>query len=395
MARIIFATLGSSGDVRPVLAVALVARGYGHDVAIATTRGYQPVIEERGVSYLEFGVDEFFINPETRAALLDRKTGFSLWMSLFNLDRIEEMYSVLEHHCAGADIIVSTPFVMVSHLVSEKLNLPLVNFCFSPAAYLSDPEIGRNSDPNALIWVRRLNALRQRLNLPRMAFPQMGRFNSDITIGLFPNCLEDPLRTTIRKIDQVGYPLLRGENSALSPDLSDWVARGPFCLFTFGSYVDQGLETLFAAAVAACKNLNMRCLYVTPFGADRIRHAGCDDQVRVERYLRHDAIMPLSSVVVHHGGTGTLSEALYYQRPTVVIPFGLDQHYNAEQLYKMDLAEFLPAGGVTSEVLEGAIRQAIDGHERRAEKFRGRDFAIGLNAAAGAYQSIARQFLDA
>lgn len=388
MARIIFATLGSSGDVRPMLAVASVASRHGHDISMATTRGYQPLIEAHDVSYLEFGNDAFFADAETRSAVLDRKSGYSLWFNLFNLDRLEDMYAELHDYCQGADVLVSYPGVMTPHLVAEKLRIPLLNLCFSPAAYLPDQGAGRASDPDAVNWIRRLNALRQKLELPRMTFPQMGRFDANLTLGLYPDCLRDTGRTTIRSIVHVGYPLLKNDHHVLGDDLKAWACRGAFCLFTFGSHVDHNFHIFFKAATNACKSLNIRCLYVTPYNYNSI---SCStEDVRVEAHIDHNAIMSLASIIVHHGGTGTLSEALLHNRPTVVVPFGLDQYYNADRLDKCDLAEVLPFEAVDSGTLEAAIARAMAEAPRRAKKFEGEDFSIGGTAAVTAYNHIAR-----
>jgi rhamnosyltransferase subunit B len=46
-------------------------------------------------------------------------------------------------------------------------------------------------------------------------------------------------------------------------------------------------------------------------------------------------LLPLSSVVVHHGGLGTLSLALGAGVPQIVIPFGHDQFDNAARLGRL------------------------------------------------------------
>jgi len=389
MARLIFATLGSSGDVRPILAIAMAVRARGHDVAVATTPAYRSLIEGRSVQYLEFGNDEYFDDPSIRAAMLERTSGFSFWMAVSNLPHLEEMCKTLLVYCQDADAIVSTPFVMTAHLAAEYFKIPLVNCCLSPASYLPDKGISRGSDANAINWIRRLNAIRADLRLPRVAFPQMGRFNAAVALGLYPECLRDCEQLTIRNIIPVGYPLLRGDSYSNNYNLEKWISKGNFCLFTFGSYVDKDRDVLFKAAVSACKKLRMRCLYVSPFGSHKLDSS--DEDVRVENYVGHNLIMPAASVIIHHGGTGTLSEALICRKPVVVIPFGLDQYYNAGRLNKSDLAEILPADEVDEESLTRAIVRALTEGGRRAETLASKDLGAGADLADIACDRICEQ----
>lgn len=53
-------------------------------------------------------------------------------------------------------------------------------------------------------------------------------------------------------------------------------------------------------------------------------------------YAPHDWLFPKVSAVVHHGGVGTLAAGLYAGRPTLIVPFLVDQphwgHFIEEEL---------------------------------------------------------------
>jgi rhamnosyltransferase subunit B len=61
-------------------------------------------------------------------------------------------------------------------------------------------------------------------------------------------------------------------------------------------------------------------------------------------YADHATLFLRASVVIHHGGIGTSSEALRAGRPMLVVPHGFDQPDNAARLQRLGVAEILPAG---------------------------------------------------
>jgi sterol 3beta-glucosyltransferase len=52
----------------------------------------------------------------------------------------------------------------------------------------------------------------------------------------------------------------------------------------------------------------------------------------------HDWLFPRTSMVIHHGGSGTTHSATRSGRPSVVLPFAADQFFWAEQLRRQGLA---------------------------------------------------------
>jgi UDP:flavonoid glycosyltransferase YjiC (YdhE family) len=72
----------------------------------------------------------------------------------------------------------------------------------------------------------------------------------------------------------------------------------------------------------------------------------------------HDAVMREASLVVTHGGHGTVMRALTHQRPMLIIPHGRDQDENAIRVTERGAGLKLPA---TSSVmqLEIAVQQLL------------------------------------
>ena len=79
------------------------------------------------------------------------------------------------------------------------------------------------------------------------------------------------------------------------------------------------------------------------------------DSVRVERYVRHDLLLPRCAAVVTHGGAGTMLAALGCGLPMLTIPQGADQYLNAEICARRGVGRTL----LTEQVTPTAVREEV------------------------------------
>ncbi|HEX7948232.1 MAG TPA: glycosyltransferase [Phenylobacterium sp.] len=70
----------------------------------------------------------------------------------------------------------------------------------------------------------------------------------------------------------------------------------------------------------------------------------------------HDAVMADATVVVTHGGHGTVTRALTHRRPMLVIPHGRDQNDNAIRVTERGAGLSLPPSATTAEIREALSR---------------------------------------
>jgi MGT family glycosyltransferase len=71
-------------------------------------------------------------------------------------------------------------------------------------------------------------------------------------------------------------------------------------------------------------------------------------------------ILPSVDAFVTHGGLGSVSEALYFDRPLLVLPQAVDQHLNAERVAALGAGLVLSPGQVTAENLRRNLRALLD-----------------------------------
>lgn len=76
MGRIVVTTLGTLGDLHPMIAIALELRQRGHNVVFVTHQVYQSKIEALGFEFHSMRPDFTAMNdPEEMARMMDLKTG--------------------------------------------------------------------------------------------------------------------------------------------------------------------------------------------------------------------------------------------------------------------------------------------------------------------------------
>jgi MGT family glycosyltransferase len=83
------------------------------------------------------------------------------------------------------------------------------------------------------------------------------------------------------------------------------------------------------------------------------------DNVALAVSAPHNQVMKQASLVVTHGGYGTLTRALAHRLPLLVMPQGRDQYGNAERLAAHGAGIALPPGADAA-TIAGAVRQLLD-----------------------------------
>jgi UDP:flavonoid glycosyltransferase YjiC (YdhE family) len=91
--------------------------------------------------------------------------------------------------------------------------------------------------------------------------------------------------------------------------------------------------------------------------------------VRVERHVDQAAVLPRCGVVVSHGGSGSVLAALAHGLPSVLLPMGADQPWNAERCAELGVASVLDPVTATPATIRAAVDAAPE-HREAAVRLR-------------------------
>ena len=390
MARIVFTTWGSLGDLHPYLALALELKGRGHEAVVAavpTARGH---VERTGLEFRPIRPDvptEDPNSPDVVRKILDVRTGSEFLFKHVLAPHIRETYDDTLAAVKDADLLVSHQLPITSPIVAEQTGIKWVSGVLAPLGFLSGydpptlpnapwlrqvglwhPAIGgairRLSRAVTKPWLKSWYQVRKDLGMSTTAGHPLfeGQHSPSCVLALFSRLLavkqpDYPPQTVI-----TGFPFYDAPSQhPTDPELLRFLDAGePPIVFTLGSAAVWIADDFYAVSMAAARALGRRALLlvgpnavamrgqaaellVGPNAADIRAHA--PDGFAVFDYAPHSTVMPRAGVIVHQGGVGTTAQALRAGRPMLVVPFGQDQPDNARRVVGLGVARTIPRAG--------------------------------------------------
>jgi len=373
--RILLATVGSRGDVQPMLGLAQTLATRGHLPVIAAPPNFEAWVRSLGFEFAPLGTDiQAFLAANT-AAMAGNPFKSAGVITRYFAAEIPVWARQAMEAARGADAVLWAGLAMAMPSVAEQLHLPVMGVvysdCFFPSAMHPPPMIPRRGMPrwvNALLWkVDRiaaqctvgmaLNATRAGMGLPRVNFHDHvwgGQFALALDAQLLPL---DP-RWSPARVRPANY-IFFDDPAPLDAELQAWLDDGEPPVFVgFGSMSGDGVDRVGKIIVEAVSATGRRC--VVGAGWAGLGAQGLPAGWRTVRDAPHALLFPRVAAVVHHGGSGTMAQALRAGVPQVILPLMLDQHHHAHRLFQANLIpRSVPAERITAQGLAEAINAAL------------------------------------
>lgn len=365
MRRIILTPIGSTGDVNPFLWIGGVLKDRGHPVSIVANPVYEPLARARGMAFTPIGeaadYDSVVQNPALWHPM--RGTPFVLRMAgEATRPMFEAIVAAIDRE-AEPPLLISPSLAFGARLAHEKLGIPLVTVQLQPSACLSahdlsTPAAGWGFLPRLPLALRRamIALIRLRMDLevspgvrrackwvgvspPANAFRDWWQSNERI-LCLFPEWFGPPQPDWPAGSACIGFPLFdQSDHSALAPELEAFLAAGPApVLFTAGSAMAH-CGDFFRTAAEVCTRLGIRGIFATRF-VDTLPPE-LPPEIHVASYAPFSLVLPRCAAIVHHGGVGTVSQALAAGIPQLIAPLAHDQPDNAARVRRLGAGDFL------------------------------------------------------
>jgi UDP:flavonoid glycosyltransferase YjiC (YdhE family) len=192
-------------------------------------------------------------------------------------------------------------------------------------------------------------------------------------IGFFPDWFAARQADWPPQVHLVGFPLWdRGGGwdgsgggwdggagaTAVPPEAEAFLSEGsPPLVFTAGSAAST-MSEFFAESIGAARRLDARALLVTNFPQQLPREL--PRGVRACGYLPFSAVLPRAALIVHHGGIGTLAQAIKSGIPQLIVPKSHDQFDNAWRIEQLGLGRSIPQGRYRAAAAAQALRALLD-----------------------------------
>ncbi len=323
------------------------------------------------------------------------------------LPYVRTAYEDMMRIMPDADLLLSSSLAFGARLAAEKCGIPWIAVILQPMMFLSayDPpaipkaewvgEALRRLGPKATgyaLWTlkqavnvlfRPLHSIRAELKLPPTTRNPLfdGQFSEAGAIGLYSNLFggvqpDYPQPTSITGF--AGFDSEDGSAAALDPKLALFLRGGsPPLVFTLGSLIVNSPGSFYRDSLDAARILNRRAVLLVGDEARGEYGRWGSADVFVCAYAPHSLLFAHAAAVVHHGGIGTMGQALRSGRVQLVVPFFADQLDNAARAVRLGVARTLSprrySAACVSRALDGLL-----GDARYAERAR----VVGESVAA-------------
>ncbi|HBF29118.1 glycosyltransferase [Rhizobium sp.] len=410
--QIVILTIGTEGDVRPLVALGLGLKAEGHQVRVATDQSCEKLVVDHGLEFAPLNGD--FMSWMRKDKSLQKSGLATLAMARAFQQQLLLMSQMWpEQGCAaaaGADLLIGNGMVFfLAAALGEMFNIPVIETQLVPTMPAEHPPIiplpksmqslpqsvnvGLGHLTRQLIWHVYRPAYNQgvRPKLGLKPYPFWGPYYSKgfqhpKLLAYSPNLVE-PRKTWPSLIQTTGSWVLEGRDAWEPPaELMRFLDAGPAPVYIgFGSMFHHDAASFTAMIRKAVDDAGKRVVLATGWGGLNLEPGAEQDKIMSIGHVPHDWLFPRMALAVHHGGAGTTHAATRAGIPSVVVPVFGDQPFWAGRLEKLGVAPpALPRETLTAVDLTKAIKMADNPTMRR----RAADVGRRLQAEHGVQNAI-------
>jgi UDP:flavonoid glycosyltransferase YjiC (YdhE family) len=355
--RVLFSFVGARGHLEPLVPLARVAQDAGHNVAFAASPSGVPTVEKLGFSALPIGPPDDDTPPRRiplREVDLEREA--------------REFRERFVQHGAGMrapavaalcaewepELVVVEETDYGALFAAERLGLP-----YATVLVLAAGNFVRGEAAEEL-----LRDLRADHGLP--PDPELAMTGRYLVLAPFPPSYRDPehpLPATAHYFRPYAPPSPARDGDG-----------PPTVYFTLGTVFNLESGDLFDRVIQGLRGLPVDVVATVGPHIDAAEEFGpLPDNFRVEQYIPQAEILPRASVVVSHGGSGSVLGALAHGLPQVLIPIGADQPLNGARCEELGVAIVLDPIAATPETVREAVSMVLSDPAYRTAAERLRD----------------------
>jgi rhamnosyltransferase subunit B len=410
--HVLLPTLGSAGDVHPYIALGRALKARGHRATILTNPFFQALIEAQGLGFLAVGTSGEAQSAVANPDLWHLRKGFEVIAKVL-VPAIPQIYRLIETHADANTVVAFSTLAFGARLAQERLGVPSASVHLQPTVirtYADQGMMGNirlsTSHPRwfksglfrLIDWLildrsvkRPLNEFRASLGLsPVHRVMHRWMHSPQLVIGFFPEWFAAPQTDWPANTHAVGFPLWDAGEAAEPPEAEEFLNSGPPpVVFTPGS-MGSTMHRFFEESVDAARRLGLRAMLVTNY-PEQVP-ASLPQGVRVFGYLPFSRLLSRASLLVYHGGIGTLAQGIKAGIPHLVVPHGYDQFDSGWRIEQLGLGRCIPESRYRSRRVVRAIQAILEDDRsaaRRAELASRIDSADALIRASELIEGLA------
>lgn len=353
-----------SGHWHPLVPFAQALEAAGHEVAFASTPDTCSAVMALGFQAFPAGVDETTQEIAERQKQQDERSprdrAAFMWTKVFAGSRAESrlpnMLALMREW--RPDVVLRELTEFTGCIAAERLGIP----------HATVQVVARRPDIERLV-VPQLTRLRESVGLP--PDPNLDMLYRYLFLSPRPPSFQDPDAPpppTTHLLRYIGF------NRSSDDHLPEWIGEmpdRPTVYATLGTVVNQ-LTGLFPSLLEALREEPINLILTVGRNMDPDSFGPQPAHVHIESYIPQSLLLPHCDLVINHGGSGTVMDALSHGLPMVIIPIGADQPVNARNCARMEVARVIEPDNRTTEAIRSATQDVLGDprYRRNAERVR-------------------------
>jgi rhamnosyltransferase subunit B len=337
--EILFCTMGTKGDVLPFLVLCRPFLKAGHPVRFLSNRNWRDVAIAEGATFYEIAEEDPPQCDRDDLSFYRERVLPSFWRS----------YDFIRRHTISGrkSILIYRTGMLGAECAAEQFGLLNIKVALQPSAIrsvqrppwpLSGLAVGRwgwlgKAAVIPALYVfgdcssryrKHANDFRRSIGLSRTN-PGKVSTTEDLFLVLCPDWFALPQKDWPVKTRVVGFPF--AEAIPGDSELIDFIAtNGPPVVFTPGTGVER-IDNFFDIALALTEKIGISAVFLSP--ALGSRFANSHSRVIAREYVDLGWLLPKARLLFHHGGIGSIAQAIRAGIPQLILPNRFDQPDNA------------------------------------------------------------------
>lgn len=381
--RVLICALGSHGDMLPFIGLGCAMQQRGHDVRLYSNGLFAGLARQAGLRFVETSAAQLFRAALGDARATQTRAGLGLIAAGALATVLPTFHAMAGDVLASRTLLVGSSLAFAPRLLAEVQGLPFAAVHLSPSLFRSVyraprlmPLLRLERWPQAIkratwamvdravldpLFATPLNQVRAALGLrPVQRLFQDRIHRAAAVIGMFPDWFAPPQPDWPAGLTLAGFPLYdRPGDAAFAPALQDFLAIGAApLLFTAGT-ANTTSQRFYAESVRACERLGRRGLMIA--GQRSQLPDSLPPGILHVPYAPFSQLLPHTAGAVHHGGIGTLSQAMRAGVAQLIRPMAYDQFDNADRASRLGVATELRPGAYRGRRLDRALQALSTG----------------------------------
>lgn len=368
MADIVLITHWTGGDVYPFIRMGRLLYKEGHKVTLFTHCVYEQKATEAGLSFVAIDTPEEYENISNDLHMLSDPIGnkedyLRFHLTYHGCEQLLREVKLIEKVCSEDSIIIARYRSSISgQLVAEKNKLRFAPLILAPN-YFSHMEL--HDQMFGSEFRREINRARDELQLePITGWKAWLNSPNHILCG-WPDWYAQPDETWPQSACHIGFleetddgkDNSNAQAELLSAYLEEAREKGKKIAIITGGSSRMVSGAFYLAAIEACVKAELFGILVTPY--EEYVPENLPEEVKWVRHVELRELMKHVDIILHHGGMGTINEAIDAAIPQIVLPHLTDGPDNADRLVRLGVARKFPSKKWDALQIAEELRKAL------------------------------------